>query len=198
MPGWSAKLGLDAAQELFEHWRFEGVKEEEQRRRRGEVEIERVLFKNVDGRQVCGGGVFVVLSEPVGYVLAGDHGEVWVELDADDPAKVEFAGDEHTASLPCTDVDEGIAGDGVRRDCLAPAVDERAQDAGGYAVVCGYVFVVGVAGDEVFCGHEAAGIDAVEVVERVDWKRGELEAVARPGWRRDEGQLLRIRFLPGC
>ena len=44
------------------------------------------------------------------------------------------------------------------------------------AVVGGDVLVVGVAGDEVFGGNEAAGVDAMHLVEGVDGKGGELEA----------------------
>ena len=47
-------------------------------------------------------------------------------------------------------------------------VDERAEDAGGDAVVGGDVLVVGVAGEEVRGGDEAAGVDAVGLVEGVD------------------------------
>ncbi len=98
----------------------------------------------------------------------GDVGEGGVELDADDLAEGEFAGDEHGAAFAGADVDEGVAGDGVGRDGLAPVGDEGAEDAGGDAVVGGDVLVVGVAGDEVAGGDEAAGVDAVDLVEGVD------------------------------
>ncbi len=49
-----------------------------------------------------------------------------------------------------------------------PVVDEGAEDAGGDAVVGGDVGVVGVAGDEIARGDEAAGLGAVDLVEGVD------------------------------
>ena len=59
-------------------------------------------------------------------------------------------------------------------------VDEGPQDAGRDSVVSGDVLVVGVAGDEVFGGDEAgAGVDAVDLVEGVDGKAGELESRSR-------------------
>ena len=117
----------------------------------------------------------------MGDVGAGDGGELGVEFDADDFAEAELAGDEQAAALAGTDVDEGIAGDGVRRNGLAPALDEAAQDAGRDAVVGGDVLVVGVAGDEVLCGDEAAGVDAVHLVEGVDGKPREFEQIAGRG-----------------
>ncbi len=68
--------------------------------------------------------------------------------------------------------------DGVGGGGLAPLGDEGAEDAGGYAVVGGDVLVVGVAGDEVGGGDEAAGINSVGQVEGVDGLRGELQEVA--------------------
>ncbi len=124
------------------------------------------------------GGVGLVGFDPVVDVGAGDGGEVGVELDADDFAEAEFAGDEQAAAFAGTDVDEGVAGDGVGGDGLAPLVDEGAQDAGRDAVVGGDVLVVGVAGDEVLGGDEAAGVDAVHLVEGMDGEAGELEQVA--------------------
>ena len=110
--------------------------------------------------------------------MARDGGERGVEFDADDVAEVVFAGDEQTAAFAGADVDEGVAGDGVGRDGFAPLGDERAEDGGCDAVVGGDVLVVGVAGDEVFGGDEAAGVDAVHLVEGVLGRR----------WRRhDEG-----------
>jgi hypothetical protein len=46
------------------------------------------------------------------------------------------------------------------------------------------VLVVGVSGDEVFGRDEAAGVDAVHLVEGMDGEFGELEAVAgtRGSW----------------
>ena len=120
---------------------------------------------------------------------AGDGGELGVELDADDLAEVEFAGDEQAAAFAGADVDEGVAGDGVGRDGLAPVGDEGAQDAGRDAVVGGDVLVVGVAGDEVVGGDEAAGVDAVHLVEGVDGEGGELEEVAWARGGGDEGGL---------
>ncbi len=55
-----------------------------------------------------------------------------------------------------------------------PEVDEGAEDAGGDAVVGGDVGVVGVAGGEFSGGDEAAGLDAVDLVEGVlgwRWRR---------------------------
>ena len=77
----------------------------------------------------------------------------------------EFAGDEHGAAFAGADVDEGVVVDGVRWGGGAPEIDEGAEDAGGYAVVGGDVGVVGVAGGEVSGSDEAAGFDAVDLVE---------------------------------
>ena len=123
---------------------------------------------------------------------AGDGGERGVELDADDLAEAEFAGDEQAAALAGADVDEGVAGDGVGRDGLAPVGDERAQDAGRDAVVGGDVLVVGVAGDEMLGGDEAAGVDAVHLVEGMDGEGGELEQIARA-----RGDEAKRRVWPG-
>ena len=85
----------------------------------------------------------------------------------------EFAGDEHGAAFAGADVEEGVAVDGVGRDGLAPVVDEGAEDARGDAVVGGDEGVVGVTGDEVAGRDEAAGVDAVGLVEGVDgWGGG--------------------------
>ena len=115
----------------------------------------------------------------MGDILTGDGGERGVELDANDFAEAEFAGDEQAAAFAGADVDEGVAGDGVGRDGLAPVADEGAQDGGRDAVVGGDVLVVGVAGDEVPGGDQAAGVDAVHLVEGMDGEVGELEQVAR-------------------
>jgi hypothetical protein len=58
-PGFGAggELGLDAAQELAEHGRFEGVEEEEECGRGGEIEVEGVLLEDLDGRERLGGRV---------------------------------------------------------------------------------------------------------------------------------------------
>jgi hypothetical protein len=107
------ELGFDAAEELFEDGRLERVEEEEERGFGGEFEVKRVLLEDFDGSEARGGDVGCVSFGPVGDVLAGDGGERGVELDADDLAEVELAGDEQAAALAGADVDEGIAGDGV-------------------------------------------------------------------------------------
>ena len=107
-------------------------------------------------------------GEPEVEVLLGDVGHGGVELDADDLAEGELAGDEHGSAFAGADVDEGVAGEGVGWVGGEPEVDEGAEDAGGDAVVGGDVGVVGVAGDEVAGGDEAAGLDAVDLVEGMD------------------------------
>jgi hypothetical protein len=130
----------------------------------------------------------------VGDILTSDGGERGVELDADDFAEAEFAGDEQAAAFAGADVDEGVAGDGVGWDGLAPVADEGAQDGGRDAVVGGDVLVVGVTGDEVPGGDQAAGVDAVRLVEGMDGEGREQEPVARAGGRRDETRFLRDGF----
>ncbi len=127
----------------------------------------------------------------MGDVLTSDGGERGVEFDTDDFAEAEFAGDEQASAFAGADVDEGVAGDGVGRDGLAPVADERAQDGGRDTIVGGDVLVVGVTGDEVPGGDQAAGVDAVRLVEGMDREVGELEPVARAGGRRDETRFLR-------
>ena len=51
VPGRLGELGLDAAEELAQDGRLEGVEEEEQRGRRGKLEVESVLFEDFDGRE---------------------------------------------------------------------------------------------------------------------------------------------------
>ena len=75
------------------------------------------------------------------------------------------------------------------RDGLAPVADERAQDTGRNAVVGGYVLVVGVAGDEVVGGDEAAGVDAVHLVEGMD---GEAVSWSRSRGRPGTGASARL------
>ena len=77
----------------------------------------------------------------------------------------EFAGDEHGAAFAGADVDEGVVVDGMGWVGGAPEFDKGAEDAGCDAVVGGDVGVVGVAGGEVPGGDEAAGFDAVDLVE---------------------------------
>ncbi len=125
-------------------------------------------------------------SGPLSYILAGDAGEGGVELDADDFLEMEFAGDEEAAAFACADVEEGVAVDGVGREGLAPMGDEGAQDGGRDRVVGGDVLIVGMAGEQVGGGDEAAGIDGVGLIEGVDGKGGELEQIARTRARRDE------------
>jgi len=91
----------------------------------------------------------------------------------------EFAGDQHGSAFASANIKEGVAVDGVRRDGLAPEVDEGAEDAGGDAVVGGDEGVVGMAGDQVAGGDEAAGVQIVGEVEGVDGSCGELEEVLR-------------------
>ena len=120
VPGRLAKLGFDAAEEVLEDGGFEGVEEEGEGGGAGEVEGEGVLLEEVDGGEGWGGGVGGVGGEPVVEIALGDVGEVGVELDADDLAEGEFAGDEHGAAFAGADVDEGVAGDGVGWDGVAP------------------------------------------------------------------------------
>ena len=126
---------------------------------------------------------------PEGDVVTCGSGQRGVEFDADDFAEVILAGDEQAATFAGADVDEGVAGDGVGRDGFAPLVDESAEDGGRDAVVGGDVLVVGVAGDEVLCGDEAAGVDAVHLVEGVDGELGELEQIARADRRWSEARF---------
>ena len=172
------ELGFDAAEKLLEDGGFEGVEEEDQSGRAGKVEGEGVLLEELDGGEAGGGGVGGVGCVPVVEVLLGGVGHGGVEFDADDLAEGKFAGDEHGAAFAGADVDEGVAVDGVGRRGLAPEVDEGAEDAGGDAVVGGDVLVVGVAGDEVGGGDEAAGLDAVDLVEGMDGGGGGFEQVA--------------------
>jgi hypothetical protein len=192
--GWGTQLGLDAAQELAEHGRFERVEEKKECRRGGEIEVEGVLLEDFNGREAWRGWVCGVGADPVGDILTSDGGERGVELDADDFAEAEFAGDEQAAAFAGADVDEGVAGDGVGRDGLAPVADEGAQDGGCDAVVGGDVLVVGVTGDEVPGGDEAAGVDAVRLVEGMDGEGRKQEPIARAGGRRDETRFLRDGF----
>ena len=148
------------------------MEEEEQRGRGGELKVERILLQHFDGRGERGGRIGCAGAYPVGDVLPRGCGERRVKLDADDLAEAEFAGDQQAAALAGADVDEGIAGDGVRRHGLAPVDDERAQDAGRDTVVGSDVFVVGVAGDEVLGRNQPAGVDAVHLVEGMDGKLG--------------------------
>ena len=172
------ELGFDAAQQSFEDGGFEGVEEEGYAGGGGEVVGEGVLLEEVGGGEGWGGGVGGVGGQPVVQVALGDVGEFGVELDAYDLAEGELAGYQHGAAFAGSEVDEGVVVDGVGGWGLAPLGDEGAEDAGGYAVVGGDVLVVGVAGEEVGGGDEAAGVDSVGEVEGVDGLRGELEEVA--------------------
>src|ERR1039458_5194660 len=136
-----------------------------------------------------GGGVGVVGAVPVSDILASDGGERGVELDADDLAEGVLAGDEQAAAFAGADVDKGVAGDGVGRDGFAPLGDEGAEDGGRDTVVGGDVLVVGVAGDEVLGGDEAAGVDAVHLVEGMDGELGELEQIAGTSRSGDEARV---------
>lgn len=51
----SGELGFDAAKELLEYGGIEWVEEEEQRGCSGEMEVERVLLDDFDGREAWGG-----------------------------------------------------------------------------------------------------------------------------------------------
>ena len=134
---------------------------------RGRSKVEGVLLEEVGWARGVGRWGRLRGRRSSGRDWAGDGGERGVELDADDLAEAEFAGDEQAAAFAGADVDEGVAGDGVGRDGVAPVGDEGAEDARGDAVVGGDVLVVGVAGDEVPGGDEAAGVDAVDLVEGV-------------------------------
>jgi hypothetical protein len=108
----------------------------------------------------------------LGGVLAGDDGEGWIEFNTDDTPEGILAGDQQTAAFAGTDIDEGVAGDWVGRDGLAPVGDELAEDGWGDSIVCGDVLIVGMAGEEVVGGDEAAGVDAVHLVEGMDGEWG--------------------------
>ena len=170
-------VGFDAAEEGFEDGGFEGVEEEGQGGGAGEVEVEGVLLVEADGGDGVGGGVGGVGGEPEVEIALGDVGHGGVELDADDLVEGEFAGEEHGSAFAGADVDEGVAGDGMGGGG-APAVDEGAEDAGGYGVVGGDVLVVGVASEEMAGGDEAAGVGVVDLVEGVDGVGGGAEEVA--------------------
>ena len=133
----------------------------------GDVEGEGILLVEADGGEGRGGGVGCVSGEPAVEVELCGVGEGGVELDADDLMEGELAGDEHGAAFAGTEVDEGVVRDGVGWVGGAPQVDEGAEDAGGDAVVGGDVRVAGVAGDEIAGCDEAAGFDAVDLVEGV-------------------------------
>ena len=174
------------------------MEEEKEGRRRGEDVVEGVLLNDFDGGEGRGGGVGGVDARPMSGVGAGDAGEGGIEFDADDFAERILAGDEQAAAFAGADVDEGVAGDGVGRDGLAPLVDEGAQNAGRDAIVGGDVLVVGVAGDEMFGGNQTAGVDAVHLVEGMDGELGEVEQVAGTRARGNEaGRRLGLTFWRG-
>ncbi len=162
------ELSFDAAQEGFEDGLFEGVEEEGEAGGGGEVVGEGVLLEQAGGGEARCGWVGLVGGDPEVEVVLGDVGEGGVELDADDLAERELAGDEHGASFAGSEVEEGVVVDGVGRGGGEPVVDEGTEDAGGDAVVGGDVGVVGVSGDEAPGGDESAGVDAVGGVEGVD------------------------------
>ncbi len=166
--------GFNALEKGFEDRSFEGVEEEGEGRGAGKVEVEGVLLIEADGGDGVGGGVRGVGGEPEVEVSLGYVGHGGVELDADDLVEGEFAGEEHGSAFAGTDVDEGVAGDGMGGGG-APAVDEGAEDAGGDGVVGGDVLVVGVAGDEMASGNEATGVGVVDLVEGMDGMGGRAE-----------------------
>jgi hypothetical protein len=168
------ELGFDAAEEELEDGSFKGVEEEGDAGGGGEIEVEGVLQEELGWREGWGGGVVCVGVLPVVKVGLGEGGEVGVELDSDDLAKGEFAGDENGAALTRAEVDEGVVIDGMGWRGGEPVVDEGAEDAGGHAVVCGDMGVVGVAGGEIAGGDEAAGFNAMGGVEGVDGWGGEF------------------------
>jgi hypothetical protein len=173
------KTGFDAAKEQLQDGGFEGMEEKGESGGAAEVEGESVLLVELDGRELRGSGVGGMGFDPEIEIALSDVGHLGIQLDADDLFERQLAGDQHGATLAGADVDEGVVVDGVGRDCLAPEVDERAQDAGRDTVVGGDELVVGVAGDEVSGGDEAAGIDPVGEIEGVDGSRGELQEILR-------------------
>jgi hypothetical protein len=175
--GAAGELSFDTAEEVLEDGCFEGVVEEGESGCVGKIEGESVLLMEDDGSDWWGGGVGGVGGLPDLDVALGDVGHLGIEFDAADSVKGRLAGDEHGAAFAGADVEEGVAVDGVGRDGLAPVVDEGAEDAGGYTVVGGDEGVVGVAGDEVAGGDKAAGVDVVDLVERMDGCCGELEEI---------------------
>jgi len=175
---WS-KLRVDAFKELLEHRRLKRMEEEDDSGGDGKLELERILLHNFDVCDGVGGGIGRVGASPAVNVGAGDADKLWVELDAKDFSETVLAGDEHATAFAGSDIDEGVAGDGLGRDGLAPAIDERAQDAGGNAVIGGDVLVVGMSREQVARGDKTAGIDPVNLVKRVNGQRGGLEQVTR-------------------
>ena len=163
-----AELGLDAAEEGFEDGGFEGVKEKRQSGSEREFVVEDVLLKeegwgDPGGCAVGGVGGLPEIEVGLGYV---GHGGV--KLDANDLMEGVLTGEEHGSAFACTDVDEGVVEDGVGWWCGEPVVDEGVENAGGDTVVGRDVGVVGVAGNEVVGGDEAAGFGAVDLVEGMD------------------------------
>ena len=195
-----AELCVDALDELFEHRRLEWVEEEDEDRRGGELELECVLLDYLYRRDGARCWVGFMGTNPVCRILAGDSDELRVEFHADDLAKAVLAGHQNPAAFAGPDIDKGIAGHWVRRNRLAPAIDEGAQYAWCDSVVGGHVLVVGMAGKEMTRGNEAAGVDAVHLVERMNRQRGGFQHVARPRLRcGGDGRDARIicGFLPG-
>ena len=166
--GAGGELGFDAAEEEFEDRGLEGVKEEGYAGGTGEVVGEGVLLEEAGGGEGWSGGIGGVGVEPVVEVGLSDIGEGGVELDADDLAEGELAGDEHGTAFASTEVDEGVFGGGMGRVGGLPEIDQGAQDAGSDAVVGGDVLVVGVAGGEASSRDETAGFDSVSGVEGMD------------------------------
>jgi hypothetical protein len=177
--GAAGVLGFDAAKEMLEDWGFEGVVEEGEGGSVGEIEGQRVLLMEKDGGDCWSGVVRGVVSLPDLQIVLRDVGHIRIEFDAEDLTEGEFAGDEHGAAFAGTDVEEGVAVDGVGRDGLAPMVDEGSEDAGCDAVVGGDEGVVGMTSDEVAGGDEAAGVDVVGLIERMNGFGGEFEKVLR-------------------
>ena len=125
-------------------------------------------------------------------IVLGDVGEVGVEFDADDLMKRQLAGDEHGAALTCSEVKERVVLDGVRWVGGSPEVDEGAKDAGGDAVVRGDVRIVGVTCEEVARGDQAAGFDAVDLVEGVLWRRYDVGDFGFAGGHRRLADLYEV------
>ena len=180
------ELRLDPPQQLLQHRRLEGVEEKEQRGRLRQLEVQRVLFDNLDRGQACGGRVLAVGACPVLHILPRDGCHLWVQLDAGDLAKAVLAGNQQGAPLARAHVDKDVILDWVRRPARAPGADQRAQNAGRNAVVRRDVLVVGVARDKVLGRDQAAGVHTMHLVEGMDGKARPLQQIAgAPGrWRK--------------
>ena len=152
------ETGKQAAHDGLAKWIEE--KEEAWAFRNSEIEnVAAVYPHRRDGTVTCAPGRKI-------FARNADQGRI--EFDSCDAPEGILRGKQHRTAHACPDVDEGKVLELRNGFGPLPALKERMKDRRRYAEICGGVAIVWVTGFEESPGDEAAGLNSVGKIERVE------------------------------